>query len=373
VKNIAEILNQCSNVLPGYRPRRPMKEVFAEVADALDGHEYQDTYGGGAELAEFESEVAALFGKEAAVFMPSGIMAQQIALRIWCEKRRNLKIAMHPTAHPERAEHLAYQVLHGLQRLQFGAPEFVRDRMLTTQDFQALGQEPGAVLLELPYRPLGGRLPAWEDLLATRAWAVERGIKMHLDGARIWQCRPFYQKAYHEIAALFDSVYVSFYKDIGGLCGAMLLGPAEFVAEARVWQVRHGGRLFTQGPSWISAQLRMKQVLPQIDAWVERARSVAAVLASCEGIRADPDPPHTSMFNLYVEGDHEALTRRHMELAEETGTFLFFGLGLATVPGVVMTEIHCFENTLRFDCDRLKPFVDRLLQEPGGTRGGTDP
>jgi threonine aldolase len=143
---------------------------------------------------------------------------------------------------------MGYRFLHHIQRLQFGAPEFIRDRMFTVQDLDALGQMPGAIFLELPYRPLGGELPAWDELLAIQAWAAERTIPFHVDGARIWQCRPFYRRSYRQIVALFDSLYVSFYKDIGGLCGAMLLGPASFIEEARVWQIRHGGRLKTLRP-----------------------------------------------------------------------------------------------------------------------------
>ena len=288
--DIHEILTSCHSILPDYQGRKPMKQIFAELAEQLDGDDYLDGYGSGAGLAAFEAEIAELFSKESGVFMPTGTMAQQIALRVWCDRHKNHKIAMHPTAHLEFAEHLGYHFLHGMQRLQFGAPEFLRDRMLTVKDFERLDQEPGAILLELPYRPLGGPLPTWDELLAIREWATERGIRMHLDGARIWQCRPFYGKEYHEIAALFDSVYVSFYKDIGGLCGAMLLGPSEFIAEARVWQIRHGGRLRTQGPFWATAKLGLKRVLPQIDQWVAKAQEAAAILSSF-GPTDQPLPP----------------------------------------------------------------------------------
>ena len=358
----AEILSRCTNILPDYRSRRPMKEVLFELAESLEGDEYLDGYGMGSNLADFEAEIAALFGKEAAVFLPTGTMAQQIALRIWCEKRRNFTLAMHPTSHLEFAEHLGYQFLHGMQRLQFGAPEFLRNRMLTMQDFARLGQEPEAILLELPYRPLGGQLPEWDEMLAIRSWAVDRGVPLHLDGARIWQCRPFYQKTYSEIAALLDSIYVSFYKDIGGLCGAMLLGAAPFIAEARVWQVRHGGRLRTQGPFWASARVGMKRVLPQIDSWVEKTREVAAALSACERVFVNPDPPHVNMFNLYLQGDSVELTNKHLTLAQETGTFLFFGLDPAPIPGFATTEIHCGENTLTFDTNAIGSYIVALTQ-----------
>jgi len=340
-----------------------MKEIFQELADALEGDEYLDLYGSGTYIEEFESEIADLFGKEAGVFMPSGTMAQQIALRIWCEKRNNFTVGMHPTAHLESAEHMGYQFLHHIQRLQFGAPEFLRNRLLTAKDFEALGKEPGVVLLELPYRPLGGQLPAWEELLAIKDWLKERKVPFHLDGARIWQCRPFYQKEYHEISELFDSIYVSFYKDIGGLCGAMLMGSKAFIDEARIWQRRHGGNLFTQGPFVVSARLGLQRVLPQIDQWVKKAQEVAAILSKFEQISINPNPPHVNFFQMYIQGDHELLKNRHMELAKETGTFVFYGMRPTMVPGIAATEMHLRENSMSFEIEKLQPFMEKLLAE----------
>lgn len=84
MSKLLDILNRSTNVLPEYRPRKPMKETLLALAEQLEGSEYLDAYGNSPDLAAFEAEVAELFGKEAAVFMPSGTMAQQIALRIWC-------------------------------------------------------------------------------------------------------------------------------------------------------------------------------------------------------------------------------------------------------------------------------------------------
>jgi threonine aldolase len=75
-------------------------------------------------------------------------------------------------------------------------------------------------------------------------------VALHLDGARLWECRPFYGRDYAQIAGLFDSVYVSFYKTLGGIAGAALAGPADVIAEARVWQRRQGGNLVRLFPCW---------------------------------------------------------------------------------------------------------------------------
>ena len=81
-------------------------------------------------------------------------------------------------------------------------------------------------LASLALGAIGGALPAWDDLVAMVAWAREQHMITHMDGARLWESQPFYGRDYAAIAALFDTVYVSFYKILGGICGAMLLGPA---------------------------------------------------------------------------------------------------------------------------------------------------
>lgn len=359
--DVNEVYQRCKNQLPGHGPQRTAKEIFRRLADSMDEDEKLDIYGQGALIDGIEKEVAEIFGKEAAVFMPSGIMAQQVALRIWCEQRGNFTVAMHPTVHLEWAEHLAYQHVHRIHRLQFGSPESLRDRLLTVKDFEDLEALPGAVLLELPHRPLGGQLPVWEDLLAAATWAKEGGIPLHLDGARIWSCRPFYQKEYREIAELFDSIYVSFYKDLGGLAGSILMGSADFVKSARMWQRRLGGNLFTLTPYVASARKGLREVLPQIDQWVIRAQQVAQIFSQFPQISIVPDPPHVNFFRIYIQGDAQGLTEKHMELAVETGTFIFYGLSPSPVPGVATTEIHLWENSVTFDLEQLQPFLKRLL------------
>ena len=357
----AELFARCPQRLPGHGSPRSLAETLRAIADSLDDAEMPDVYGAGTDLRVFEMEVADLLGMPDAVFMPSGTMAQQIALRIWCERSGRSTVAMHPTSHLETAEHLGYQFLHNIRRLQFAAPEFIGTRLLTLADFHGLPMKPGAIILELPMRPLGGQLPSWDELLSISDWARENQTPLHLDGARLWQCEHFYQRSLAQIAALFDSVYVSFYKDLGGLAGCMLLGDVAFIAESRTWQRRHGGNLYTQGPYVAAARQGMRQRLPEMSSWVRKAQEVAAILAAIEGVIVNPDPPQVNLFQLFIKGDAEALTRRHHALAAASGIFLFSALGQAAIPGYGMTEIHIWENAMSFDVGQLAPFMAQLL------------
>ena len=142
-------------------------------------------------------------------------MAQQIALRIWADRAGNKTVAFHPECHLEKYEHMAYRELHGLEAVLLGEP----DRLFTLDELLAVDRPISSLLIELPQREIGGQLPTWEELEAITSYAHAKGMKLHLDGARLWECQPYFQKTYKEIVADFDSVYVSFYKILFGLAG----------------------------------------------------------------------------------------------------------------------------------------------------------
>lgn len=225
-----EAFQRCERFLFGHGPQWP-RAVLADLAAEAGPDEQPDRYGEGSLINDFERDIATLLGKEAAVFLPSGTMAQQIALRIWAERGRNSTVAFHPTCHLEIHEQKGYELLHGLHGRLVGE----RSRLITLDDLCKTPGPLAALLLELPQREIGGQLPPWSDLEAQTAWAREQGAAVHMDGARLWESGPFYGRSYAEIAGLFDSVYVSFYKGIGAIAGAALAGPAAFIAEARLW------------------------------------------------------------------------------------------------------------------------------------------
>jgi threonine aldolase len=331
----------CHRFLTHDYPKTP-REVFSELAEMTDPELEADRYGQGDLIARFESEVAALLGKEAAVFMPSGTMCQQIALRIWASRRGTYNVAFHPKCHLETHEEKGYQRLHGLHGILVGSAE----RLLTLADLKAITEPLGALLLELPQRDLGGQLPSWEALDEIMAWARERGIPTHLDGARLWECRPFYRREYAEIARLFDSVYVSFYKILGGIAGSVLAGPADVIAEARTWQRRHGGNLVHMYPLVLSAQKGLRERLGLMEAYHAKAKEIAALLATFEGIEIVPDPPHTNMMHLFLRGGRDALEAAALDVARETGIWLFYRLAPTPLPGFTLFELAVGEATL---------------------------
>jgi threonine aldolase len=244
-----------------------------------------------------------------------------------------------------------------------------RSRLLTRADLDRVREPVAALLLELPQREIGGQLPSWEELEAQCVWARERGAALHLDGARLWECRPFYGRDYAAIAGLFDSVYVSFYKILGGITGAALAGPAHLIAEARVWQRRQGGNLARLFPYALSARKALAERLGRIDAYVAHAQAVAAALAGLPGLSVLPSPPPTNMFHLFIRGERAALERALLEVAAESGVWLFHPLRPCQLPGYWMTEWVVGDAGLDVPADETAGLLRAVLQRASRGEG----
>jgi threonine aldolase len=347
----------CTRFLTNHYPRSP-RQTLADLAEFAPPEATRDRYGQGALIASFEQQIAELLGKPAAVFMPSGTMCQQIALRIWADRRGIRSVAFHPTCHLELHEDKGYQLLHGLHGRLVGRP----GRLIELGDLEAINEPLGALLLELPQREIGGLLPSWDELVAQIEWARQRGIPTHLDGARLWECQPFYGRAYAEIAALFDTVYVSFYKTLGGIAGAILAGPADLIAEARVWQHRHGGTLIHLFPYVLSAQQGLADRLGRIAAYCHKAAEVAETLRAIPQITIVPDPPVTNMMHLFIRADHARLEAAAVEIARETRVRLVRSFSPTELPGYQRIEFAAGDATLDLANDEILALFQSLLR-----------
>ena len=336
--------------------RVPAKRALADLAATLADDLPFDVYGVAPWLAEFEARIARELGKEAAVFMPTGTLAQPIALRIWCDAARTPTVAFHPTCHLEIHESRGYAMLHGLRALLVGAPT----QLMTAADVRAIADPLGAFLIELPQREIGAQLSSWDDLVEICAAARATGAKLHMDGARLWEAAPFYERSHAEIAALFDSVYVSFYKGLGAIAGAILAGDASFVALARQWQHRSGGRPFALAPYALSARLGFERNVGKMTAYRDRAVAIAAELAQIPNVSIVPNPPQTNTFHVYLTGDRDGLESAAHAYARETGIFTFARLAPTADPNRHKWEFVAADATLALTIADVTEAVRRI-------------
>jgi threonine aldolase len=204
----------------------------------------------------------------------------------------------------------------------------------------------GAVLVELPLRDAGCLLPTWEELVELSEACRERGVALHLDGARIWESQPWFDRPLADIVALADTTYVSFYKGIGGLAGAALLGPADVVAEARSWRRRMGGTLYRSTPEAVAALAGLRDELPRIPETVAWAQALAAALP--DGVSVQPAVPQTNQFLLFAGGEADEVNARTLAYVEEHRVGLP-AWSATTDPGRVSTEVAVSSAALGLD------------------------
>jgi threonine aldolase len=303
----------CTRFLHGHGPQDAARLLATIPADTEP-----DRYGQGGVVADLETEVAGLLGKPAAVFLPSGTMAQQCVLRVHADRRASRTVGFHPYCHVDRHEGRGYERLHALA----GRPVGDQNRLLTLDDLQAVAEPLAALLLELPQRDLGGQQPPWDDLVAQTAWAREHGAAVHMDGARLWESAAGYGRPPGEVAALFDTVYVSFYKGVGALPGCCVAGPDEVIADVREWRRRMGGTLFGLWPNAASARTCLAERLPRMPAYLEHAIAIAAALEGLDGVRVVPCPPQVPMMHVLLRTSPEAFGAAAGRLAAERGIWV---------------------------------------------------
>jgi threonine aldolase len=209
----------------------------------------RDIYGEGLHKQHFEEHIATVFGKKHGLFVITGVQAQLTAMKIHCDKAGNDRVAWHYQSHPETAEARAFAEVFRLQRTFVGTPPLEVPTVEEVEAITSLSEDerPAIILLELPNRELGCKTYPYDDLVQIPQLCKAANVKLHMDGARLWEIVPFYQgTSFADIAALFDSVYVSFYKGLQGAVGAMLTGSDEdFIEQAKAWQRRLVGNMMT--------------------------------------------------------------------------------------------------------------------------------
>ena len=223
------------------RPTPAMREAMAraEVGD--------DVYGEDPTVNRLEEQIAALLGKEAAVFVPSGTMGNQIALQI--HTRRGDEVIVGEDAHLCADESGAGAAWAGVQFRAAG-----RGGLFTPDELAAVLRDPdmhcprqSLVAVEQPHNRAGGRLFPVADLTAVAAAARARGLGLHLDGARLWNAAVAAGVTVAELAAPFDTVNVCLSKGLGAPVGSALAGTRDAIVAARLYRKMFGGGMRQAG------------------------------------------------------------------------------------------------------------------------------
>src|SRR3954470_20620 len=205
----------------------------AEVGD--------DVYGEDPTVRELEERVAGVFGMEAALFTPTGSMANVLAVRSLVGVGE--EVLCESSAHIARAELGAHGAVTGLtMRTWVGRPvELAQIQSLFAPDMGPFFVATRAISMENTHNFGGGAVTPVADMQAVRRFADERGIGVHVDGARIWNAHVATGTSLEEYGATADVLAVSLSKGLGAPVGSLVVGSSDAIAEARVWRKRLGG------------------------------------------------------------------------------------------------------------------------------------
>jgi threonine aldolase len=245
-----------------------------------------DEYSIGGEVEALEKVFAGLLGKERAVFVPTGTLANHLALRR-LTRGRGERVLLQEVSHVYNDSGDCAERLSGLNLVPLapGKATFTRDdvgRALTAADSARVPAPVGAISVESPVRRLHGETFDLEEMRAISALARDRKIGLHLDGARLFVASAYSGIAPADYAALFDTVYVSLWKSFSSGSGAILAGPRALLDDLYQERRMFGGALFS---AWPFAAVARRNA----DGALERLRAaVAASEAFLSAISRDP-------------------------------------------------------------------------------------
>jgi len=272
---------------------RPTPAMRAAMAEAEVG---DDVYGEDPTVTALEVEVAALLGHEAALYVPSGSLGNQLGIRLLVQPGQEL--ICDTLAHVARAELGAAAVFSGITfrtwRAQRGVLDVDAIADLAAPDAGPYQVSTAAVAVENTHNFGGGTVQPPERVAAVAAFAREHGLGLHLDGARLWNAHIATGTPLAELAAPFDTVSVCLSKGLGAPVGSVLVSSAERIAEARVWRKRYGAGMRQAGIIAAAGLYALQHHVARLAEDHARARRLA------EALGADPAAVPTNIVVLDV-------------------------------------------------------------------------
>ncbi|MAE31285.1 MAG: low specificity L-threonine aldolase [Verrucomicrobiales bacterium] len=292
------------------QPDDAMREVMAH---AVVG---DDVLGDDPTVRELEQRTAALLGKEAAVFVPSGTMANQLAIRSLT--RPGDAILLDANAHIYCYEAGAPAALAGVQvslldgaRGQFTAAQL--EAALPPRDDHFA--PPSLVCIENTHNRGGGSVWPLEQIESVTAAARGHGLSLHLDGARLWNASAASGVSEAEYASHFDTVSVCFSKGLGAPVGSILAGTADVIANARFYRKQQGGAMRQVGIIAAAARHALEHNRSRLVDDHANGRALANGLAKLPGLEVDAAGVETNMVFIGTgDRDAGALAKRLEEL-----------------------------------------------------------
>ena len=277
-----------------------------------------DDYSRGGVVEKLESRMATLLGKETAVWLPTGTLANHLAVRLLAKDQR--RVLVQAESHLFNDSGDCAQTLSGLHLVPLapGKATFTVDdveRAWRDSQHGRVETPIGAIQIETPVRRRDGESFTFKEMSRIAAWARERSIGLHLDGARLFLESPYTGRAIKEYTALFDTVYVSTYKYFNAAAGAVLAGPKSLLSD-----LFHTRRMFGGGVphSWPYAAVTL-HYLDGFEQTFQKAKDVSEIviktLSGDANFTVERIPNGTNIFRMRVHSVNGPVYQLRLEEA----------------------------------------------------------
>lgn len=265
-----------------------------------------DSYSLGGNVEQLEKKCAEMLGKEAAVFMPTGTLANHLAIRKLCGVKLRAIVQEQSHLYNDSGDCVTRLSNINLIPQAKESPYFTLEALKTAVEQSETGRvinPVGAVMIESPVRRQTGKIMPFEEMKAVTDYCRDKGIGSHLDGARLYMMSGATGISPADYAALFDTVYVSLYKYFGAPFGAILAGTAKFTDG-----LYHERRMF--GGGLASANFAAALALRGIDGFEARfnramahATALFDTINTLDGINVEPFKHGSNIFPLKLGSD----------------------------------------------------------------------
>jgi threonine aldolase len=325
--------------------RRAMAE--AEVGD--------DVYGEDPTVNRLEQRAAEIFAREAAIFVPTGSMGNQIAIKLHTQPGQ--EIICEERAHVYNWEMATLSSFSGCVvrpvRSETGIIGWKDIAPVIAPKIYYRAQT-GLIVLENSHNMAGGAVTPVEVAEEGCREAKKAGIPVHLDGARIFNAAVALGKSVAEITHGFDSVMFCLSKGLGAPVGSLLLGSRNFIDKARVYRKALGGGMRQAGVLAAPGLIALEEMPARLHEDHANARFLAEGLARIKGIRLDPRRVQTNIVILEIEGGMSA-AEVTKELAERQ--ILASGIGPKHIRFVTHMDVS------RSDCEQALAAMEKIFSQ----------
>ncbi|MEN9736260.1 MAG: hypothetical protein RL129_970 [Actinomycetota bacterium] len=335
---------------------KPSSQMRAAIAAAEVG---DDVYHDDVTVNAFEEKVAALFGKEAGVFTPTGSLSNQLGIRLLVKPGEEL--ITETNSHIVRAELGAAATFSGITTRTWEAP---RGLLKATDPLAIAKPNSGpylvsttAIAVENTHNFGGGTVQPIAEIQKLREETKKLGIALHLDGARIWNAHIASGVSFKDFGKNFDTVSVCFSKGLGAPVGSMLLTSKVMADEARVWRKRYGAGMRQIGILAAAADYALTNNLAKLKDDHNRAKKIAQVCAAASVSSVNAGEVETNIVALDLT-EHDVSAAEFNALLKEKG-ILASALGPKFLRFV--THLDFTDEQLEKVCAVLPELLQRTL------------